>query len=61
MAYSYWYTDGNFTTEMPQSEQNKYLDILGPVIAAEVYDTIRVMFKNNASRPYSIHAQVNGL
>lgn len=55
------YTDGSFTTKIARSQQDKYLGILGPVIAAEVYDTIRVMFKNNASRPYSIHAPVNGL
>ena len=32
-----------------------HLGILGPVLPAEVGDTIKVVFKNNASRPYSIH------
>ncbi len=30
--------------------------MLGPVLRAEVGDTIKVVFKNNASRPYSMHA-----
>jgi hephaestin len=31
------------------------LGVLGPVIRAEVGDTIKVVFKNNASFPFSIH------
>ncbi|NXJ57990.1 FA8 factor, partial [Spizaetus tyrannus] len=30
--------------------------LLGPTIRAEVYDTVVVMFKNLASRPYNLHA-----
>ena len=52
------YTDGTFTTEIPRNESDQYLGVLGPVIMAEAYDTIRVLFRNKASRPYSMHAQV---
>ncbi|PYV48720.1 MAG: hypothetical protein DMG94_02750 [Acidobacteria bacterium] len=38
-----------------RSEDWVHLGILGPVLRAEVGDTIKVVFKNNASRPYSIH------
>ena len=50
------YTDETFTTKIERNDT--YLGILGPLIMAETYDTIRVLFKNKASRPYSIHAQV---
>jgi len=30
--------------------------VLGPTLRAEVGDTIKVVFKNSASRPYSMHA-----
>lgn len=49
------YTDDTFTTPMPITETWTHLGILGPVIHAEVGDTIRVVFKNMASRPYSVH------
>jgi FtsP/CotA-like multicopper oxidase with cupredoxin domain len=49
------YTDGTFTTLKPISDKWKHLGILGPVIHAEVGDTIKVVFKNNARFPYSIH------
>uniref|UniRef100_H2Z3W5 ferroxidase n=1 Tax=Ciona savignyi TaxID=51511 RepID=H2Z3W5_CIOSA len=45
------YTDANFnvtTTRTPD------MGILGPVIAAEVGDTIRVTFLNNATHPFNI-------
>ena len=32
------------------------LHILGPLIRGEVGDILTVVFKNNASRPYSVHA-----
>ena len=31
------------------------MGLLGPILRAEVGDTIKVVFKNNASRPYSVH------
>ncbi|MDE1769642.1 MAG: multicopper oxidase domain-containing protein [Thaumarchaeota archaeon] len=49
------YTDDTFTTLKPISDKWKHLGILGPVIHAEVGDTIKVIFKNNARYPYSIH------
>jgi manganese oxidase len=49
------YTDASFTTLKPRAQGWAHLGILGPLIRAEVGDTIRVVFKNNASRPYSVH------
>jgi len=49
------YTDATFTTRKPRAPQDEYLGLLGPVLRAEVGDTIKVVFKNNASRPYSMH------
>ena len=49
------YTDGNFTHLKPISPQWQHLGLLGPVIHAEVGDTIKVIFKNNANYPFSIH------
>ncbi|KAM9357553.1 ceruloplasmin [Symphorus nematophorus] len=48
------YTDTTFTTKMLRSPEEQHLGILGPVLRAEEKDTIRVVFKNKASRPYSI-------
>ncbi|XP_072369925.1 coagulation factor V [Scyliorhinus torazame] len=50
------YTNALFTTPYESGERFDHLGILGPVIRAEVNDVIKVMFKNLASRPYSIHA-----
>ena len=49
------YTDATFTTRKPRLPQDEYLGLLGPVLRAEVGDTLKVVFKNNASRPYSMH------
>lgn len=49
------YTDATFTTREPENEKWEHLGILGPVIHAEVGDTIKVVFKNNCSIPTSIH------
>ncbi|XP_074525120.1 ceruloplasmin [Halichoeres trimaculatus] len=48
------YTDNTFTTKMLRSPEEEHLGILGPVLRAEEKDTIRVVFKNKASRPYTI-------
>ena len=48
------YTNGSFTT---RKVKDKHLGFLGPVIRAEVGDTIKVTFKNKASRNFSIQAQ----
>jgi manganese oxidase len=49
------YTDGSFTKRKPRPADQAHLGLLGPVIHAEVGDTIRVVFRNLASHPYSIH------
>jgi len=49
------YTDATFKHLKPRPLSEQYLGMLGPIIHAEVGDTIRVVFKNNASRPYSMH------
>jgi FtsP/CotA-like multicopper oxidase with cupredoxin domain len=49
------YTDATFTKLKPRSAQWQHLGILGPLIRAEVGDTIKVVFKNNAHHPYSVH------
>jgi manganese oxidase len=49
------YTDATFQTLKPRLPNDAYLGILGPIIHVEVGDVIKVFFKNQASRPYSIH------
>ncbi|MEO7683584.1 MAG: multicopper oxidase domain-containing protein [Gemmatimonadaceae bacterium] len=49
------YTDATFRTLKPRAPEDGYLGFLGPVIRAEVGETLKVMFKNNATRPYSMH------
>jgi FtsP/CotA-like multicopper oxidase with cupredoxin domain len=49
------YTDATFGKLKPRPSEWEHLGILGPVLRAEVGDTIRVVFKNNATRPYSMH------
>jgi FtsP/CotA-like multicopper oxidase with cupredoxin domain len=46
------YTDSTFTKKVPQPD---YQGILGPTIRGVVGDTIKVVFYNGGSRPYSIH------
>jgi manganese oxidase len=50
------YTDGTFATRKPRPPQDEYLGLLGPILRAEVGETIKVVFKNNASRPYGMRA-----
>jgi FtsP/CotA-like multicopper oxidase with cupredoxin domain len=49
------YTDETFTHLKPRAPEWEHMGILGPVIRAEVGDAIKVYFKNNATRPYSLH------
>src|SRR5712692_8216538 len=49
------YTDGTFSKLRPRTPEEAYLGSLGPILRAEVGDTIKVVFKNNASWPYSMH------
>ncbi len=49
------YTDATFKTLKPRPKEWEHLGTLGPVLRAEVGDTIKVVFKNNATKPYSMH------
>ena len=49
------YTDASFTTLKPRPPEWQHLGALGPLIRAEVDDTIRIVFRNNADRPFSVH------
>ena len=49
------YTDSTFRTLKPRPAQWEHLGFLGPVIHAEVGDSIRVVFRNNGTRPFSVH------
>jgi hephaestin len=49
------YTDGSFSALKPRTAEWAHLGLLGPVIHAEVGDTIQVFFKNNGAQNYSLH------
>src|SRR3954464_5499440 len=50
------YTDATFSRLKPRDPKWEHTGLLGPVIQAEVGDTIKVVFRNNSdSHPYSIH------
>ena len=49
------YTDDSFTTLKSRSADWEHLGNLGPLIRAEVGDTIKVVFRNNAHFPASVH------
>ncbi len=49
------YTDGTFRTPKAPDARWQHLGMLGPIIHAEVGDTIEVRFKNNTRFPASIH------
>jgi manganese oxidase len=49
------YTDSTFTRLKPRPADQAYLGDLGPIIRAEVGDTIRVVYRNNTRFPTSIH------
>ena len=49
------YSDASFSNAVARTSAEEHLGILGPVIRAEVGDTVKVTFKNMASRAYSIH------
>ena len=49
------YVDATFGKLKPRGPEWEHLGILGPVLRGEVGDTIRVVFRNNASKPYSMH------
>jgi FtsP/CotA-like multicopper oxidase with cupredoxin domain len=49
------YTDSSFTTLKTRDSAWVHLGILGPLLRAVVGDTIRVVFRNNARFPASMH------
>ena len=49
------YTDGTFRTLKLRTPEWAHLGFLGPLIRGVVGDTIRVVFRNNGDRPYSVH------
>ncbi|XP_077584126.1 coagulation factor V [Stigmatopora nigra] len=49
------YTDGLFRTPEIRGEKEEHLGILGPIIRAEYGQSIMVIFKNKANRPFSLH------
>lgn len=49
------YSDSSFTALKPRAPEWEHLGILGPLLRAVVGDTIRVVFRNNGTHPYSMH------
>ena len=49
------YTDATFKTLKPRPAAWEHLGMLGPVVRAEVGDTIKIVFKNNGQHRYSLH------
>jgi len=49
------YTDSSFRTLKPRAPEWQHWGFLGPVVRAVVGDTIRLVFRNNGARPYSVH------
>jgi len=49
------YTDATFSQLKPRAAEWATAGILGPILRAEVGDIIKIVFKNNATRPYSMH------
>ena len=49
------YTDASFATLKPRPAEWMHLGLLGPLIRAQVGDTIQVVFRNNARFPASVH------
>jgi hypothetical protein len=49
------YTDAGFDTRTPTDPADAYLGNLGPVIRAEVGDTVKVVFRNRCPFPTSMH------
>src|SRR5262249_48554530 len=49
------YTDENFLELRARAPEDAYLGLLGPILRAEVGDTIKIVFKNNGTHPFSMH------
>ena len=52
------FTDTSFRFEKHRTPEYEHLGIMGPAVKAEVGDEIEIVFKNLASRPYSMHAHI---
>ncbi|KAM6222188.1 ceruloplasmin [Rhynchocyon petersi] len=50
------YTDNTFSQQVLRKAEEEHLGILGPPLHADVRDIVKIIFKNMATRPYSIHA-----
>ena len=50
------YSDATFAQLKPRPKEWEHLGFLGPLLRAEVGDTIQVVFKNNLRFPVSMHA-----
>lgn len=49
------YTDDTFSILKARAPEDEYLGLVGPILRGEVGDTIKILFKNKASHPYSMH------
>jgi len=49
------YTDSTFRTLKPRPAEWEHLGFLGSLVRAVVGDTIRLVFRNNGARPFSVH------
>jgi manganese oxidase len=49
------YTDESFSTLKARPAEWEHTGLLGPVLRAEVGDTIKVIFKNNGTHAFSMH------
>ena len=49
------YTDATFSTLKPRAPEEQYLGLLGPILRGAVDDTIKIVFKNNGTHPFSMH------
>lgn len=49
------YTDATFSALKKRNPEDAYLGIMGPILRGAVGDTIKVVFRNNATHPYSMH------
>ena len=49
------YTDASFTVLKTHGPEWAHLGIVGPVLRGEAGDTLKIVFKNNAHFPFSMH------
>jgi FtsP/CotA-like multicopper oxidase with cupredoxin domain len=49
------YTDASFTTPKSREPKWEHLGIVGPVLRGEAGDVLKIVFKNNAHFPFSMH------